>query len=165
MKKIIISFVLSICLILALVGCDNKYSPFTVGASAGTTASVKPLSAGEITSKLQDAHLPITGVVVYTDETDDNKLLGRPNQYISKANFADTRLSQVDITDPDGGSVETFKNASNLTARKTYIEKIFKDSPMFTEYLIVNGNYLLRLNKDLTAAQVEEYKTAFMAVE
>jgi hypothetical protein len=37
--------------------------------------------------------------------------------------------------------------------------------PVLTEYLLVNGNCLLRLNKALTSDQLEEYKEAFMKVK
>jgi hypothetical protein len=124
------------------------------------------MTAEQIVSKLQGSNLPIDNVIVYTEQTDKNKLLGRPGQYISKVNFADTQLEQSDDkSSPNGGSIEVFSNTSDLDARKTYIESIIKKSPIFTEYIFVNGNYLLRLSKDLSNDQVNKYKDVFMSIK
>lgn len=40
-----------------------------------------------------------------------------------------------------------------------------KEYPIFTEYLFVNGNRILRLSYDLTNEQAEEYKKVFMAIK
>lgn len=124
------------------------------------------MTAAQLTSKLKEANLPIYDVIVYNESNDVNKLLGRPNQYISKVNFADKRLEQFDLkNNPDGATIETFNNTTDLNARKEYLESIMKASPVFTEYMVVNGNYLLRLSKDLTNEQVNKYKQAFMAIK
>jgi len=123
------------------------------------------LTAEQITTKLKEAKVPVTNVIVYTEQNDENKLLGRPNQYVSKVNFADSRIEQLDETNPKGGSIETFSNTKDLNNRKTYIETFVNSNPAFTEYLIVNGNYLLRLHKDLTGTQVEEYKQVFAGLK
>lgn len=159
MKKVL-TIALSISILFCMVvlsGCKNSQST--------STKVPKPLTAKEISSKLKDAKLPIGNIIVYTEATDTNKLLGRPNQYISKVNFADTRYEQPDADNPVGGSIETFNNTTDLKARKTYIENIIKSSPMFTEYMVVNGKYLLRLNRDLTTDQVNKYKEVFMTIK
>ena len=123
------------------------------------------MTAAQLTSKLKEAKLPIDNVIVYNEKNDVNKLMGRPKQYVSKVNFADKQLKQFDAANPEGGTIETFNNADDLNARKTYLESIMKASPVFTEYIVVNGNYLLRLSKDLTNEQVNKYKQAFMAIK
>lgn len=95
---------------------------------------VKLKTAEEISTALKEKALPIGTVVVYTAEKDTNKLLGRPNQYISKVNFADTTLEQSDPKDPKGGSVE---------------------------YSYLNGPVLLRINKDLSPDKGAQYEKAF----
>lgn len=124
------------------------------------------MTAEQVVMKMQEAGLPIDHVIVYDVQTDVNKLMGRPNQYISKINFADTRLEQHDIdNNPNGGTIETFNNTSDLNRRKDHNEKVMKQYPVFTEYLFVNGNYILRLSKDLTKDQADEYKKAFMDIK
>lgn len=149
-KKIII--ISSICVLLAACILTGLY-----------LFNKKPaMTAAQLTTKLQEAKLPIDGVIVYDDQTDVNHLLGRPNQYISKTNFADTRLKQTDPENPNGGTIETFNNTSDLNIRRTHNENVMKAYPVFTEYLFVNDKYILRLSKDLTKEQADEYKQAFM---
>lgn len=121
----------------------------------------KPLSAEDLAKKLKDSGLPIGNMVVYTSETDENHLLGRPNQYISKVNFADTTVEQSDSSDPVGGSIETFNNASDLKARKDYCEAISKSMPIFAQYYYVNGNYLLRIDNAVSPENAQKYADAF----
>lgn len=165
MKKLLLCLVLGIIL-LAFTGCENP-TPTTKKVAKPTISvpAPQPLTAEEISSNLKLANLPIGNVIVYTEDNDVNKLLGRPNQYISKVNFADTTLEQIDAEDPDGGSIETFRNPADLTARKDYIEAAEKEMPALVEYMVVNGNYLLRLNHGLTPTQVDGYKEAFMKLE
>jgi hypothetical protein len=120
------------------------------------------MTAEEIANSFKEKQLPMDNIIVYTQETDVNKLLGKPNQYISKVNFADTRISQVSKDDPAGGSIETFSTTDDLNTRKGYLEGIFKTIPLLNEYLYVNGKYLLRLSKELSEDQANKYKEAFM---
>lgn len=156
MKKLLTNLLL-VVLVFTFAGC-SKSGP-------KPAVSTPQLTAEEISSKLKSQSLPIDNVIVYTEETDLNKLLGRPGQYISKVNFADTTLEQTGTDDPVGGSIETFKNSKDLRTRKEYIESVTESMPAFTEYMIVNGNYLLRLNKGLTPEQMNKYKEAFMKLK
>lgn len=123
------------------------------------------MTSQQLVIKLKATKPSITNIIVYDEKTDKNKLLGRPNQYISKVNFADSNIEQIDNEHPNGGSIETFNKVSDLKTRKQYIESIIKTSPNFTEYMFVNGNYLLRLSKDLPRDQVDKYKEAFMSIK
>lgn len=113
------------------------------------------ITADQIITKMQDAGLPIDG----------NKLLGRPNQYISKVNFIDSRLEQTDPENPNGGTIEVFNNSSDLEKRKKHNEMVMEQYPIFTEYLFVHDNYIIRLSYDLTKDQAEEYKKIFMSIK
>ena len=121
------------------------------------------LTAEEITNKLKEKGLNIGKIVVYTEETDLNNLLGRPNQYISKVQFEDTRLSQEFIEDNDakGGTIETFNNKEDMQKRKNYIESISSSSSIFAQYIYGNEYVLLRLDNELTPSQAKEYETTF----
>ena len=95
-----------------------------------------------------------------------NNLLGRPNQYTSKVNFADNRISQeyVEENDAKGGTIEVFENKTDMEKRKEYIEQISNSSSMFTQYIYSKGNVLLRLEKELTPEQAKEYEEAFYKI-
>lgn len=154
--------VLMFCLLFSVfmfVGCSGK------DASSAPVLSSKVLTAKEITTKFKESKLPVTNVIVYNEQNDENKLLGRPGQYVSKVNFADSRIEQIDETNPKGGSIETFSNTKDLNNRKTYIETFVNSNPAFAEYLVVNDKYLLRLGRDLTPTQVEEYKQVFTGLK
>ena len=60
----------------------------------GNIITSKNMTAEEICNELKNNNNNIGKIVVYTEETDSNNLLGRPNQYTSKVNFADNRISQ-----------------------------------------------------------------------
>lgn len=82
----------------AVSSSQSDSSSISSQATSGTQ-----LSAKDVIDKLKSAGLPIDNIIVYTEDTDANKLLGRPNQYISKANFADTTVKQSDDkSDPVG---------------------------------------------------------------
>lgn len=152
-KKIVI--ISSICVLLCMVIAGIVYG-----------LNRKPaLTAEQVVSELQQGSLPIDGVIVYDENTDENNLLGRPNQYISKVNFADIRLEQFDPASPNGGTIEAFNSTSDLNRRKAHNEMVMKQYPIFTEYLFVHDRYILRLSKDLTPEQANEYKEIFMNIK
>jgi len=166
MKKVI-TIILSIAMLTILfVGCSATSAKATASASSAKASKPSTLTAGEIVNQLNAAGLPVDEIIVYTAETDTNRLLGRPNQYISKTNFADTTVAQSgDASNPVGGSIETFSNAADLKARKDYLEQIIKTIPAFTQYLYVNGNYLLRIDGAVTPDNAAKYEKSFAAIK
>lgn len=126
----------------------------------------KNMTAEDICSELKNSNSNIGKIVVYTSETDMNNLLGRPNQYTSKVNFADNRISQeyVEENDAKGGTIEVFENKTDMEKRKEYIEQISNSSSMFAQYIYSKGNVLLRLEKELTPEQAKEYEKAFYKI-
>lgn len=118
-----------------------------------------PLDASGTLAALQKAGLPITDVIPLTAETDDNKLLGRPNQYTSKADFIDSRypgeegLEQI-------STVEVFANEEDAVARQKYVEEVTKAAPFLTQYIFREGSTVLRLDKALSPDHAKEYGAA-----
>lgn len=153
--KIMAIVLIFITLTLALVGCGN---------SSNTTT----LTAEEIINKMKEKNTNIGKVVVYTEETDLNQLLGRPGQYISKISFEDKRLEQENAdneylteeerNEPTGGTIEVFENEKDMKKRKEYIEG-FSTSSLFSQYVYSKGNVLLRVDGDLTPTQAKEYES------
>ena len=89
----LVCIVLIVCGIITFVILNNNKEI--------QTDTKTQLTAEEITNKLKEKGLNIGKIVVYTEETDTNNLLGRPNSYISKTVFADTRLKQPNMTKKD----------------------------------------------------------------
>lgn len=117
------------------------------------------ITTDDIIDQLESAEYPIGTIVTYTEESDPNELLGRPNQYIAKVNFSDLRLEQQDEDEPIGGSIEIFENEEDCQDRAAYLKEISQESS-FTEYNVLFDNILLRLNEEFTSGEAEAYVTA-----
>jgi hypothetical protein len=179
MKKLL-AIALSVCAVFTLASCGHttktnttpaptQSSPASVAASSAPSSAQQPeaakiTDAESVVTALADAGLPIDNIIVFTAETDDATLLGRPNQYTSRVKFADTRADQAKDTSPTGGCVEFFNNSADADARYKYLDEIIKSIPMFAQYLYLTDNVILRIDGDLTPEQADEYKTAFDAI-
>lgn len=124
-----------------------------------TLEEVEHLTASDVLEILKANNNNIGAYIEYTEETDTNNLLGRPSQYTSKINGADTRLEQTDENSPKGFSIEVFNNNEDALARQEYINQIGEQMPMLVEYNYVNDYILLRVDKSLTPTQAQEYET------
>ena len=121
-----------------------------------TTPSNTCYQVEDVINAFKDAGLPIGVVVVYDEATDPNSLLGRPNQYIAKASWEDTRIEQYGDS-PRGGTVEIFDSTKALNDREEYLEQ-FVTMPMFLQYMYKHKNMLVRIEGDLTPSQAKEYE-------
>jgi hypothetical protein len=126
---------------------------FSLAGCGGSATSKKALDAEEYGSKLKEAGLSIENIEVSTAENDENKLLGRPNQYTSKINFTN-------------GSIEVFANKEDAKNRKEYIDSIGKKMPLVAEYSYINDTgVLLRIDKKITPDDAKKYEEAFMKIK
>jgi hypothetical protein len=144
-------------------------------ASASTKASP---TASTVVNDLAAAGLPVRLTITYTASNDPNELLGRPNEYTSKASFADKRVppsypaKDGDCMSPPsaicfngvayGGEVEVFPTADLALARYQYLRSFH---PFLDEYEFVFGDAVLRLSGGLTRSQANSYKGLFDAIE
>ena len=168
MKKFI-TFIIAIGFIAFLSACSTS-APESPGASskASVAASVapvvsKPLTATDVTMVLVGAITTVKNTAVYTEETDPNKQLGRPNGYISKTAFSDSRVDElvVEGSEPDsterGGSVEVYPTAEGAKARSAYIQSLL-GGVLGTEYHFLNGGILVRVTGNITPSESTVYK-------
>lgn len=152
------TFVAALVLSLMLAACG--------GGGGDDDTGDTDMSAEEVVLALKDAGLPIGEHIAYDEESDPNDLMGRPDQYIGKANFADTRLdTSTDFDLQGGGSVEVFGNEDDAEKREEYVKSVTGASSLFTEYSFREGSILLRLASELTPAQAEEYEAALKALD
>lgn len=161
--------ILLVMAMLVMAGCGQKeqvQSTNPASNEAGQQQSAqqqeqqKPHDAKAIIEALKEAGLPIGEIEAYTAETDPNELLGRPGQYVSKANFVDTRIKEEvgeNVEVENGGSVEVFANEEDAKRRFDYVSEIAK-SGLFSEYDYLHGTVLLRLSHKLTPDQAKEYE-------
>ncbi len=96
--------------------------------------------------------------IIYDEETCPNDLLGKPGQYIGKADWEDIRVEQYGdfLT---GGTIEIFEDDATLVKRKEYLEP-FLEEAVFLQYMFIHKNVIIRVDKELTPSQVDEYKDA-----
>jgi hypothetical protein len=130
--------------------------------SQGTKAVATPtpnqnLTAEDVLNALKAAKLPIEKEIVYMEENDPNKLLGRPNQYVGKANWNDARVEPL-TPDDRSMTVEVFASAEDLENRRKYVEAIGKSMSPLAQYQYAHKNALLRLSHKLTPQQAAEYE-------
>lgn len=142
------------CLALAaLTGCEKvKDMPKSVADEAVTAAA--------IVDQFKAAGLPVQDVEIITAGTDENKLLGRPNQYTSKVNFYDSRHLDEQEFEQGEHYVEVFANADDAKARRDYVTEVTKGTPFLTQYQLLEGTVLVRLDKVLTPDEVAGYEAA-----
>lgn len=166
-QRISLASIALLAALLTLVACGS-------GSAAKTTPPASPTpkiphagqTADQILVGLKAKGLLIGASVTYTAETDQNKLLGRPNQYIGKVNFKDTRIPDssnqgVDISVDDGGSIEVFVNQADAQKRFQYLQTISSSASIFAEYEYLDGVAILRISHQLTPDQAKAYETAF----
>lgn len=164
--KLITLLAIMVLLVVTLTGCTSTET------GSETININRQQTAEDIVNTMKEKNANIGRIVVYTSETDLNKLLGRPGQYISKVTFEDKRIEQTNANldkelsteaernEPTGGTIEVFENKKDMENRKQYIEG-FSTTSMFSQYVYSKGNALLRVDGDLTPEQANEYETVF----
>ncbi len=175
MKKWLALF-LAMTFTIGISACGNETNSTTEETSTTleeSTASIKEkidiskMSDEDIINKFIEAGFPISKIIVYNEETDVNELLGRPNQYIQKTNFADARYEQYDIdNDPIGGTIEIFNNTKDAQARKNYLDSVYESYPGITtpSYMYLRNNILFRIHSELTPTHAKEYEAGLDAL-
>ena len=146
---------------------DDGFNLQTPGATGSS------IDAGAVVEHLKTSNLPIGRVDNYNAETDPVSRLGRPDQYVGKAIFHDTRLPLVLQQGQDviafqssGGIVEVFLNPGDLKARIDSLELARKQFPAaFPEYQYTKGVILIRLGHVLTPEQAAGYEAALASFQ
>jgi len=113
--------------------------------------------------------VPTTVAFTYTAENDPNKLLGRQGGYASKVSLQDGRLPKVtdflgeSSSSIDGGAaIECYPSSSGAQDRYQEL-KGFQGGLLGDGYDYVSGSCVLRLTKDLTPTQADQYQRTFEA--
>lgn len=147
------------------VQAPSAPAAFSAAPAAPTEApATESITGADVMKKLAAAGLPVTLTVDYDETTDPNKQLGRPNGYIDKVAFTDSRIKPDDVLDSDegsvelGGGVEVFASEREAQTRADYIKTVTAGTPALTEYGYVKGGVLLRLSHQLPPVQAAEYE-------
>lgn len=183
MKKMIL-LVLMLALMLAIASCGTSTTESSVvdaeaeqavvdTAEATTPPQAQPKTATEYLEALQAEGCPITEIYTWTEETDINGLLGRPGQYISKADFMDANIDPDEVFEPveenglPGGTIEVFADEETCQARYDYLNE-FTDASLgvfgLNQYMYKSDTAILRVSFDLTPSQAAQYEEAFIKI-
>ncbi|MBB1244897.1 hypothetical protein GL263_15175 [Streptomyces durbertensis] len=175
MRRYLPLAVLATTAVLGLTACsssDNAPSGSNrPPASAAPTESVAGPTAEEATKALAAKIPTMKLTVVYDEDTDPNKRLGRPHQYVGKTAFADSRVDTAaanEAADGDthsidyGGTVETFATEAAATTWVKYVEDMSKALGGFVtpEYVYRNGATVVRVSSHLKPSDARDYETA-----
>lgn len=134
--------------------------------SASASPSVYAPSASQVVAELARRGAPLRTPHDYTAATDPNKLLGKPNGYLSKTAFSDSRVPAEYVRAERkealirGGSVEVFVSADRARARAEDVKRISRSLPKLAEHDLLAGPVLLRLSRLLTLEQIAVYQSA-----
>lgn len=163
MKKRIVVVMMAGMLAVSATACGGSE-----GASAGgqeaTQAEAEPEyeelpDSQNLAEQIKEANSNVGEIEVFDESTDPNGNLGRPGEYISKADFEDTRLDQYGEY-YTGGTIETFENESDCDNRYEYL-KTMQDSSLgafgLNQYMYKYDKAIFRIEYDLTPDQAEEY--------
>ena len=147
MKKVISLCVLMAMLVSLLCACGSSEPKVEVTAESSLIS-------------LQEKISNVTSIVAYDEETDPNENLGRPGQYIGKADFFDDRMED---TEDNAGTIEFFSSKSDCNDRYEYLCKL-SDPELgvfgVNQYIYKYDLAVFRVSFDLTPTQAEEYKAA-----
>ena len=143
---------------LGTVACSEAETVSNIPEESAATA--RDVDAGGYAEKLKQAGLPVEDLVVVTEETDENNLLGRPNQYTSKVFFVDQRYRGEGMEPSEQNTIEVFATEADASKRREYIENIAAEMPIFSQYIIQSGPAVLRLDKTLSPSDARAYEAA-----
>lgn len=142
---------------LATSAATTAATPSPVKPSPTPSPAPSPMAGDMFAALLAKSGIATTDVIAYTADTDPNKLLGRPAQYVGKVNWTDPRAP----AQKQQATVEIFADDASMQARFTYLDGILKSSPLFLQYMYRNDarRLIVRVPKELTPTQAAEYES------
>jgi hypothetical protein len=159
--------------VLALTACSKASDTATAApggsAAAPATKAAVPKTARQYATALKSKLPRIRRIIVLTEDSDPNNMLGRPNGYISAAVLIDPQgespCSGKNVGAGCGAKVEVWPNAADAAARMKYVQEQLKQMPMLgTEYDYQAGPALLRVHGTVKPSTARTYQRAWRAV-
>ncbi len=163
MKKKIATIMLASMLVVSATACGGSEG-VSNGGEGAIKEEVEPVyedlvDSQSLAEQIKASNSNVGEIEAFDESTDPNGNLGRPGEYISKADFEDTRLEQYGEY-LVGGTIETFENESDCNDRYEYL-KTLQDSSLgmlaLDQYMYKYDKAIFRIEYDLTPDQAEEY--------
>lgn len=163
LKKKMVTILLALCLAGTMGACGGSGNTSDGGEEAPqeeTEPKYEELPDSQsLAEQIKAGNSNVGEIEAFDESTDPNGNLGRPGEYISKADFEDMRLEQYDEY-YTGGTIETFENESDCDNRYEYL-KAMQDSSLgafgLNQYMYKYDKAIFRIEYDLTPDQAEEY--------
>ncbi len=150
--------------ITVFCSCQNSQSNIISEGKSDKTFKVEnKLKAVEVIAAFKKANLPIDKIEYFTSETDFEKLLGKPNQYVEKVGWIDTRIKENSRDNFVGGAIEVF-DTEDLLQKRIRSRKENEKSFGIENYYVVHKNVLLILDSLLMPQQVSDYEKTFSSL-
>jgi hypothetical protein len=153
--------VIVLALIVPLSACTPREAPTPIALrtpnvptpAPAPTAPERTLTAAEVVASLQASGLPVEDVEVLTPETDPDRLLGRPNQYVVKVTWNDARGGPI-------SSLEILPTLANFQARRTLLRSTNIRNGIATYHVLDRSDRraLLRVPASLSAEEARQYE-------
>lgn len=163
MKRKLLVLMMAGLMSLSAVACGGSEG-VSNGGEGAIKEEVEPVyedlvDSQSLAEQIKAANSNVGEIEAFDESTDPNGNLGRPGEYISKADFEDTRLEQYGEY-LVGGTIETFENESDCNDRYEYL-KTLQDSSLgmlaLDQYMYKYDKAIFRIEYDLTPDQAEEY--------
>lgn len=148
---------------LSIVAACSPQAGKNGSGNAEESKAPVPSTAIEVAEALKRAKLPVIKIEQLSEVSDDNHLLGRPGQYTSKLFFYDARHPKSAEDDEGENTIEVFSNAVDAKRRHDYIDNIVGGVGMLTQYQILRGPVLVRLDKVVLPSEAKAYENALDA--
>jgi hypothetical protein len=159
---------------LALTACSKANDTATAAppgsaTAPATTKPAAPKTARQYATALKSKLPRVRRIIVLTEDTDPNNMLGRPNGYVSAAVLIDPQgespCSGQNVGAECGAKVEVWPNVADAAARIKYVQQQLKQMPMLgTEYDYQAGPAVLRIHGTVKPSIARTYQRAWRAV-
>jgi len=125
-------------------------------------------TAEEYLTELKAKNSNVTEILAWTEDTDVNGKLGRPNEYTSKADFSDSRVQEYYTSQAEkleyglsGGTIEVFDTEADCDARYSYLKQ-FLDPSLgafgLNQYMYRYKKAIFRVSYDIKPSEASTYK-------
>ena len=113
-------------------------------------------NAEDIIKYFSENNAPDLGEYIIKSSQDD-KYLGQKGYYTSKINF---RIESVEYNkrEPYDACIEVYKNIEDADNMYKYYRNMYRNKPIYAEYLFKKDRALIRMKFDVDASQEEEYE-------
>ena len=128
--------------------------------ACGSAKSKEAVTAESLLSLVKEEISTVGEIIVYDENTDPNENLGRPGNYICKADFEDIRVETFGDK-LSGGTVEGFSSKSDCNDRYNYLSKFLSadiGALGLNQYMYKYDLVIFRVTYDITPEEAKEYE-------